>query len=169
MEIIEAEPLLTSYISIAEHQSRTPESFYSGPLVLYHLAKASRLAIDENDLLHNSPALLELATVFETNVATSHWHTVGSTARDVSMEGVDVWVTSEYALPSSVPLLILPFIPPKFTNAPLQQAHPLPLPRLKRPLPHLPNNLSARNPDPSCRFLIARPSSARSVPATRAL
>ena len=93
MEIIHDAPVAGSFTPLAEHQSHTPESFYSGPPILYHHSVGGRIIVVQADL-DNSPALARLQDSAQTN---------GSLANDktedehgtVIIEDVDVWVTSE--------------------------------------------------------------------------
>lgn len=98
MEILREPPKTTSFVSLAEHQSRTPASFYEGPPVLHYYSDRSKLIILESDI--------DSATAFAPLLekATSASHANGSETNGDSdahrkekvVEGVDVWVTSEY-------------------------------------------------------------------------
>ncbi|PWY96390.1 hypothetical protein BO94DRAFT_619525 [Aspergillus sclerotioniger CBS 115572] len=92
MEPLTTPPDTTTFIPLAEHQSRTPSSFHSGPAVLYSHHQNCKLVILERDLLA-VPALGALrdspATANGTSTTTSDEET------EVVIQGVNVWVTSE--------------------------------------------------------------------------
>ncbi|KAI1615296.1 regulator of volume decrease after cellular swelling-domain-containing protein [Exophiala viscosa] len=97
MEVLREPPKTTSFVSLAEHQSRTPASFYEGPPVLHYYSDRSKLIILESEI--DSAAafapLLEKATSqsqvngSETN-GDSEAHRKGKVVEDI-----DVWVTSD--------------------------------------------------------------------------
>ena len=105
MEILVTPPDPSAFKPLAEHQSHTPESFYSGPPILHHLSENCKVLILEREL-RNSAALggLRGATVQPQG---SNGKLVNSSStrggddgnadleKDVIMDGVDVWVTSE--------------------------------------------------------------------------
>jgi len=94
MEVLREAPKTTSFIPLAEHQSTTPVSFYSGPPVLHYFSDRSKLIILEHEI-QNAPAfapLLEKTTA--TRSPSDGAETNGHAAEKV-VEDVDVWVTSE--------------------------------------------------------------------------
>ncbi|OAX83558.1 hypothetical protein ACJ72_02070 [Emergomyces africanus] len=105
MEILHQPPEASSFIPLAEHQSHTPASFYSGPPILHHLSERCKIVILEREL-SKSTALSGLrpnATRAEAINGTST--TVAPTAvassdgdKEIVIDGVDVW-----AAPSLLP------------------------------------------------------------------
>lgn len=103
------EPLTTApdaskFVSLEEHQSSTPSSFYDAPPVLYHHAANCKLLISRRELA-NTPHMKELWS----SSATDKLHSAecdGSHDADVDvvLDGVDVWVTSKYDL--AFPLIL---------------------------------------------------------------
>ncbi|OJD10142.1 hypothetical protein AJ78_08724 [Emergomyces pasteurianus Ep9510] len=110
MEVLHHPPEASSFIPLAEHQSHTPASFYSGPPILHHLSERCKIVILEREL-SKSTALSGLrpnATQAEVTNGTSA--TVVSTAatspdgdNEIVIDGVDIWVTSERLLLYSQP------------------------------------------------------------------
>ena len=94
MEVIHEAPLETSFTPLSEHQSQTPESFYSGPPVLYYHSPSAQLVILESELT-NSPALSRLADTSSTNGVTVNGEGEEEHEQEKVIEGIDVWVTSE--------------------------------------------------------------------------
>ena len=93
MEVFHEAPVLSSFTPLAEHQSHTPESFYSGPPVLYHRAAGTRIIVVKADL-DRSPALTKLLGDAQTNGSLANGQTGGDDEVTV-VENVDVWVNSE--------------------------------------------------------------------------
>lgn len=94
MEPLRTAPESSSFVLLADHQSRTPSSFHSGPAVLHYHSKQCKLSLLESDLIA-SPALNALRP------ATANGSTAESEnaePKEVVVDGVDVWVTSEYVL-----------------------------------------------------------------------
>ena len=98
MEIIHATPTAASFVPLSTHQSQTPESFFDGPPVLYHHSLSAKLSIRSTELTF-APALSKLFA--DSSLPTNGSSPVvnGDAAdaedRELSVEGVDVWVTSE--------------------------------------------------------------------------
>lgn len=86
MEALTTSPETASFVPLAEHQSRTPSSFYSGPPVLYHHSQRCKIVVLERELLAN-PLLNDLRD----NTATSQ----EGDEKEVAISDVDTWVTSE--------------------------------------------------------------------------
>ncbi|KAI5305505.1 hypothetical protein KEM55_008959 [Ascosphaera atra] len=87
MEVLQSPPQSSTFIPLAQHQSQTPASFYDIPPVLHYHASQCRLVAPAREL-RKLPGLK---------------HGAGEGAgqeeeegKDVVVEGVDVWVTSEY-------------------------------------------------------------------------
>jgi nucleotide-sensitive chloride channel 1A len=104
MEVLHTPPVAASFTSLAEHQSRTPESFYSGPPVLHYHSDRCKVVILESDLTA-SPALKALRGPVVANTNGGAGNNVngaqegeGETNEDkeIVIDGVDVWVASEY-------------------------------------------------------------------------
>lgn len=106
MEPLRSAPEASSFVLLADHQSRTPASFHSGPPVLHYHSKQCKLVIIERDLL-STPALNAIRgstpTANGSNDHTSTAATNNNAAADgeegqeneLVVDGVDVWVTSE--------------------------------------------------------------------------
>ena len=97
MEVIHESPNADSFTPLSTHLSQTPESFYSGPPVLYHHSAGAKLVILESEL-RAAPALSSLrgAPPGINGTATNgdaHEHEHGE---DVVLSDIDIWVTSEY-------------------------------------------------------------------------
>jgi nucleotide-sensitive chloride channel 1A len=119
MEILHTAPVASSFVPLSEHQSHTPESFYSGPPVLHHHSERCKVVILERDL-RNAPALngLRGAVSSASNGAAVNGDGAASTAgendedgngKDVVIDDVDVWVTSEYGFFPGFSFLFLLF------------------------------------------------------------
>lgn len=107
MEVIHETPTSSSFTPLAVHQSQTPESFYTGPPVLYHHSPSAFLSLHASDLAA-APALSNLANgAHRSSNGTSTAAVNGDSAaeeagpedEDIEIAGVDVWVTSEFAIP----------------------------------------------------------------------
>jgi nucleotide-sensitive chloride channel 1A len=104
MEVFHTPPLASSFTPLAEHQSRTPESFYDGPPVLHYHSDRCKVVVLESDLTA-SPALNALrGPVVSTNgnavngSSATATQEAGETTqeKEIVIDDVDVWVTSEY-------------------------------------------------------------------------
>ncbi|GAB1215714.1 hypothetical protein ATERTT37_004908 [Aspergillus terreus] len=90
MEPLRTAPESSSFVLLADHQARTPASFHDGPAVLHYHSKQCKLSILETDLAASPLSALRPATAANT--------ANGSTddePREVVVDGVDVWVTSD--------------------------------------------------------------------------
>ncbi|MCJ1464865.1 hypothetical protein MMC07_003480 [Pseudocyphellaria aurata] len=99
----ESAPKVEDFTDIAEHLSRTPESFYSARPILYYSCFSATLVISRADL-----CCVPLLLTYTSETSTPH-PTVrpsaddddddgGSTpppVPDVTIPGIDIWVTSE--------------------------------------------------------------------------
>ncbi|KGO65791.1 hypothetical protein PEX1_083800 [Penicillium expansum] len=94
MEAIHSSPEASSFVPLAEHQSRTPSSFYSGPPVLYHHSQRCKIVILERELLA-TPALNALRGQDAVNNSTASQDQQDSDEKEVAISGVDTWVTSD--------------------------------------------------------------------------
>lgn len=101
MEVTHTSPTTESFIPLSTHQSQTPESFFSGPPVLYHHSPAATLKT-HNSELSIAPSLQSLFGDIEAPV---NGHTDGngrvSNAEEehvADVQGVDIWVSSEYTI-----------------------------------------------------------------------
>lgn len=90
MEPLQSPPEESSFVLLADHQARTPASFHSGPPVLHYHSKRCKLLAVERDL-RSIPALNALYQNADTNGSTEE-----NAEKEVVIEGVDVWVGSEY-------------------------------------------------------------------------
>ncbi|KAI4114769.1 MAG: hypothetical protein LQ345_004513 [Seirophora villosa] len=98
MEVLNAAPTEGNFTPLSTHQSQTPSSFYTGPPVLHHHSPSATLLISSSDLKNNA-AFTNFAPPSEGQSNGSMQGPVNGTGdvedREVSIEGVDVWVTSE--------------------------------------------------------------------------
>lgn len=100
MEVLRSSPELSDFVTIAEHQSRTPSSFHHGPPVLYYHSQRCKVVILERDLLA-TPALSALRGAGASANGTSATNTAPEEDDDddegpeVTIESLDSWVTSE--------------------------------------------------------------------------
>ncbi|RDH33624.1 regulator of volume decrease after cellular swelling-domain-containing protein [Aspergillus welwitschiae] len=89
MESIAAPPDTTTFIPLAEHQSRTPSSFHSGPPILYSHHHNCKLVLLEREAL----AVPALGALREASTANGTTEEEGD--KEIVISGVNVWVTSE--------------------------------------------------------------------------
>lgn len=94
MEVIRSSPEASSFVPLAEHQSRTPSSFYSGPPVLYHHSQRCKIVILERELLA-TPALNALRGQEAVSNGATNQDQQDDDEKEVAISGVDTWVTSE--------------------------------------------------------------------------
>jgi len=94
METLNTAPEASAFVPIAEHQSRTPSSFYSGPPVLHYHSQRCKLVILERDLIAN-PVLNALRGENATTNGASAQADEDEESTEVAIEGVDTWVGSE--------------------------------------------------------------------------
>jgi chloride channel, nucleotide-sensitive, 1A len=92
MEIIRDAPGTSQFVSLSEHQSQTPASFYSGPPVLHYYSPSAKLVILDSEL-HSSPVFSKLADTTPTDETLTN----GDAPHEVVIAGVDVFITSEWA------------------------------------------------------------------------
>lgn len=88
MEVLRTAPEASTFVPIAEHQSRTPSSFHDGPAVLHYQSQRCKVVILERDLVAN-PALNALRGANALNGSAE------DEEKEVSIEDVETWVTSE--------------------------------------------------------------------------
>merc|ERR1711939_200100 len=101
MEVIREAPKASTFVPLAEHQSATPASFYTGPPVLHYHSDRSKVIVLERDA--SGAALLEpllqhasSAPGANTNGgAETNGHGETSDSEQKVLEDVDVWVTSD--------------------------------------------------------------------------
>ncbi|ETN46405.1 uncharacterized protein HMPREF1541_00589 [Cyphellophora europaea CBS 101466] len=101
MEVIREAPKASTFVPLAEHQSATPASFYTGPPVLHYHSDRSKVIVLERDA--SGAALLEpllqhasSAPGANTNGgAETNGHGETSDIEQKVLEDVDVWVTSD--------------------------------------------------------------------------
>ncbi|KAL1970939.1 hypothetical protein VTN77DRAFT_2773 [Rasamsonia byssochlamydoides] len=101
MEVFHTPPVASSFTPLAEHQSRTPESFYDGPPVLHYHSDRCKVVILESDLTA-APALNALRGPAVTNGNAVNGSATAQEAggettqeKEVVIDDVDVWVTSD--------------------------------------------------------------------------
>lgn len=97
MEVLHEAPKVSSFVPLAEHQSTTPASFYSGPPILHYYSDRSKLIILDREA-QNTPALAPLlqhaASSQQNNEGQINGHSAESNERK-TIEEVDVFVTSD--------------------------------------------------------------------------
>ncbi|KAI2793558.1 hypothetical protein POX_a00139 [Penicillium oxalicum] len=96
MEALQSSPEASSFVTIAEHQSRTPSSFHNGPTVLYYHRQGCKLVVLEHEVASH-PSLLALRgeNPSANGAASAAQGEDGTEDREVAIEDLDVWVTSE--------------------------------------------------------------------------
>ncbi|EYE98467.1 Voldacs domain-containing protein [Aspergillus ruber CBS 135680] len=110
MEPLNTPPEASSFVLLADHQSRTPASFHTGPPVLHYHSKACKLVIFERDLL-SVPALNAIRGA-SSSATNGNGDAEGEEGKEVVIDGVDVWVTSDKFLlytPSASTGLTIPY------------------------------------------------------------
>ncbi|KAJ5980893.1 hypothetical protein N7481_008191 [Penicillium waksmanii] len=90
MEVLRTAPDTSSFVPIAEHQSRTPASFHDGPTVLHYHSQSCKVVILERDLVA-TPALNALRGENATNGST----VTEEEEKEVAIDNVETWVTSD--------------------------------------------------------------------------
>ncbi|KAL2824015.1 regulator of volume decrease after cellular swelling-domain-containing protein [Aspergillus cavernicola] len=95
MEPLTSSPETSSFIPLSVHQSRTPESFHSGPAILhYHASNCKLVALDRD--LSSTPVLNALrGAAINGNESSDINGTENDGGKEVVVEGLDVWVTSD--------------------------------------------------------------------------
>lgn len=91
MEILRTPPQAASFTPLAEHQSRTPQSFYDGAPVLHYHSARCKIVILESEIAR-SPALRTLRGSADTNGSAAHDE---AEEKETVIDGVDVWAASE--------------------------------------------------------------------------
>jgi len=99
MEVIHTTPTTESFVPLSTHLTQTPESFFSGPPVLYHHSPAATLKTHASELA-TAPALQSLfgppqAPVNGTADIDTHFQDAEE-EHEIEAQGVDIWVSSEY-------------------------------------------------------------------------
>lgn len=99
MEVIHTTPTTESFVPLSTHQSQTPESFFSGPPVLYHHSPAATLKTHASELV-TAPTLHSLFGLSQApvngNAAVNAYPHDAEEEHEVEAQGVDIWVSSEY-------------------------------------------------------------------------
>ncbi|OJJ99780.1 hypothetical protein ASPACDRAFT_1888445 [Aspergillus aculeatus ATCC 16872] len=103
MEPLITAPDTTTFTPLAEHQSRTPSSFHTGPAILYYHRTGCHLVVLERDLLAN-PTLRALqasnpngadAGTTTASTSTSEEDADASSPKELTLSNISVWVTSD--------------------------------------------------------------------------
>ena len=102
MEILHTAPIASSFIPLSEHESQTPDSFFSGPPILYHHSPSATLRLDSYDLAA-APALSNLAAGRQRPPSDTAPIANGEVEgerqiEEIEIQGVDVWATSEFVV-----------------------------------------------------------------------
>ncbi len=103
MEILNSAPVESQFTPLSTHQSQTPSSFYSGPPVLYHHSPSTTILINSHDL-ESAPIFRKLVSSEQQSNGSAHPATEDESedlGHEITIGGVDVWVTSEYDDPKS--------------------------------------------------------------------
>ncbi|KAJ5104434.1 hypothetical protein NUU61_001781 [Penicillium alfredii] len=97
MEVLSTAPEESSFVPLAEHQSRTPSSFHTGPPVLYYHSQRCKVVILERDLVatHALNALRGEAALANGANGASSGEAQDEDEKEVAIEAVDTWVTSD--------------------------------------------------------------------------
>lgn len=97
MEVLREPPKASTFVPLAEHQSATPASFYSGPPVLHYYSDRSKLIVLEPEIsgVAAFAPLLEHSTAQPDANGTETNGDAASDGQQKVVEDVDVWVTSE--------------------------------------------------------------------------
>lgn len=93
MEALRTAPEASTFVTIAEHQSRTPSSFHDGPPVLHYQSQRCKVVILERDLVA-TPALNALRGA-NASANGSAQESEQDEEKEIAIEDVDTWVTSE--------------------------------------------------------------------------
>lgn len=96
MEVLNSAPEASAFIALAEHQSRTPSSFHSGPPVLHYHSQRCKVVILERDLVA-TPALSSLRGEQgpSNGTAEATQATEEAEGTEVAIDDVETSVTSE--------------------------------------------------------------------------
>ncbi|KAL2040528.1 hypothetical protein N7G274_006507 [Stereocaulon virgatum] len=102
MEVIHTPPTHDSFTPLSIHQSQTPESFFSGPPVLYHHSPSATLSLHRSDL-DAAPAFSSLAAGTRPHRSSNgtsrpvngHSHDAEDVDEEYEIPNIDIWVTSE--------------------------------------------------------------------------
>ncbi|KAL3481829.1 regulator of volume decrease after cellular swelling-domain-containing protein [Aspergillus californicus] len=99
MEAITSRPETSSFTPLSVHQSRTPESFHSGPAILhYHASNCKLVALDRDLSATTALNALRGAAVNGSNDGKDSTDVNGTedeNEKEILIEGMDVWVTSD--------------------------------------------------------------------------
>lgn len=100
MEVLREPPNAASFTPLAEHQSATPASFYSGPPVLHYHSDRSKVRVLQSELDSGRAfaPLFQSADAVAQTTPSGDGQTNGDSDISKVVEEVDVWVTSEYVL-----------------------------------------------------------------------
>ncbi|KAK8203600.1 hypothetical protein M8818_005250 [Zalaria obscura] len=105
LQIIRDAPSRDSYTSLVEHQAQTPGTFFGGKPVLYYQAQGAKLSIDKQHLASDSSfASLAPAETEATSEPVVNGNSDHADQQQVELQGLDVWVTSEYGMDNHVPI-----------------------------------------------------------------
>ena len=88
-------PSIADYTPLSEHQAATPSHFFGAKPVLHLYCPASRLLISQAEL-DSRPLFAALHQTPATNGSAGAAN--GTQEEQVSVENVDIWVTSEYVI-----------------------------------------------------------------------
>ncbi|PTU17760.1 hypothetical protein P175DRAFT_0560455 [Aspergillus ochraceoroseus IBT 24754] len=99
MESLTTPPETSSFIALSVHQSRTPDSFHSGPAILHYHSSHCKLVILDRDLISSPPlnalrgaAAAAAAAVNGNDQAETETSEAGT---EIVIDGLDIWVTSD--------------------------------------------------------------------------
>ncbi|KAJ5902757.1 hypothetical protein N7495_003285 [Penicillium taxi] len=91
MEALLSSPDISTFVTLADHQSRTPSSFHSGPPVLHFHSKQCKVIAIESEIAA-APALKSLRSADATNGTVD---IAEDREKQIIIDGVEIWVTSD--------------------------------------------------------------------------
>jgi nucleotide-sensitive chloride channel 1A len=91
MELISEVPTVESFTSLSEHQSQTPETFFGARPVLHYHSPSAKLVISKSQ--YDQSTDLQALNVSSNGQNGSSPN--GASASDVTITGVDAWITSK--------------------------------------------------------------------------
>ncbi|KAI4254380.1 MAG: hypothetical protein L6R42_007220 [Xanthoria sp. 1 TBL-2021] len=97
MEVLNSAPTESQFTPLSTHQSQTPSSFYSGPPVLYHRSPSTTILINSHEL-ESAPAFQKLVSPQQRSNGSAHPATEDEPedlGHEITIRGVDIWVTSD--------------------------------------------------------------------------
>ncbi|KAL8770411.1 MAG: hypothetical protein Q9209_003837 [Squamulea sp. 1 TL-2023] len=100
MEVLHSAPYAGQFTPLTTHQSETPSSFHSGPPVLHHHSHSTTIIINSQEL-ESAPAFQHFVPPHQRSNGVAPSSTEDESehlGHAITIEGVDVWVTSDKLL-----------------------------------------------------------------------